>query len=51
MEQNVHMLTLSEESDNLYLDVTKPAAEKSLSDSADVAWTAKFLLATIAKIG
>ena len=51
MEQNVQIFTLSGVRDNLYLDVTNPAAEKSRSASDDVAYTAKFRLATIAKIG
>lgn len=37
--------------ESLYFDVTNPAAEKSLSDSADVAYTAKLRRATMAKIG
>ena len=51
MEQNVQMFTLSGVRESRYLDVTSPAAEKSRSASADVAYTAKLRLATIAKIG
>jgi hypothetical protein len=51
IEQKVQIFTLSGVRDSLYLDATSPAAEKSRSASDEVAYTDKFLRATIAKIG
>ena len=51
IEQNVQIFTLSGVRDSLDFDVTSPAAEKSRSASEEVAYTAKFRLATIAKNG
>jgi hypothetical protein len=45
------MLTLSDVRERRYFDATRPAAEKSRSASADVAYTAKLRRATMAKIG